>query len=130
MNVLKPHLKSTVITLIQQGISQREIHRKTGIHRKTIRYHVRAMLCAAVDRDPNSSGIGYEVEELIDIEDIDQREHLVEQGALVAIGPNQSLVDSHGQRHGEHAVPCGHEDAQRLQGVAHDVLGLLLQSDC
>lgn len=55
MNVLKPHLKNTVITLIQQGISQREIYRKTGIDRKTIRYHVRAMLSAAVDRDPNSS---------------------------------------------------------------------------
>lgn len=55
MNVLKPHLKNTVITLIRKGISQREIHRKTGIDRKTIRHHVRAMLAPALDGGPNSS---------------------------------------------------------------------------
>jgi transposase len=55
VNVLKPHLKNTVITLAQQGISQHEIHRKTGIDRKTIRHHVRAMLAAALEGDPNSS---------------------------------------------------------------------------
>lgn len=55
VNVLKPHLKSTVITLAQQGVSQHEIHRKTGIDRKTIRHHVRAMLAAALEGDPNSS---------------------------------------------------------------------------
>jgi len=37
MNVLKPNLKATVITLLKKGISQREINRKTGINRKTIR---------------------------------------------------------------------------------------------
>jgi transposase/5S rRNA maturation endonuclease (ribonuclease M5) len=37
MNVLKPHLKTTVETLLGKGISQREIHRKTGINRKTVR---------------------------------------------------------------------------------------------
>lgn len=37
MNVLKPNLKATVITLLEKGISQREISRKTGINRKTIR---------------------------------------------------------------------------------------------
>ena len=37
MNVLKPNLKATVITLLEKGISQREIKRKTGIDRKTIR---------------------------------------------------------------------------------------------
>jgi transposase len=37
MNVLKPNLKATVITLLEKGISQREINRKTGINRKTIR---------------------------------------------------------------------------------------------
>lgn len=34
---MKPNLQSTVITLIQHGVSQHEIHRKTGIDRKTIR---------------------------------------------------------------------------------------------
>lgn len=37
MNVLKPFKKTTVLTLIQNGISQHEISRKTGIDRKTIR---------------------------------------------------------------------------------------------
>ena len=37
MNVLKPYLKATVKTLLGKGISQREITRKTGVDRKTIR---------------------------------------------------------------------------------------------
>ena len=41
MNVLKPHLKTTVETLLAKGISQHEIHRKTGINRKTIRRYAR-----------------------------------------------------------------------------------------
>lgn len=42
-NVLKPHLKSTVLTLISKGISQREIHRLTGIDRKTIRFYAKSV---------------------------------------------------------------------------------------
>jgi transposase len=37
MNVLKPDKKSTIITLLNNGISQREISRKTSIDRKTVR---------------------------------------------------------------------------------------------
>ena len=37
MNVLKPHLQTTIATLLQAGRSQREIERATGIDRKTIR---------------------------------------------------------------------------------------------
>ncbi len=37
MNVLKPNLKITIGTLLEKGLSQREISRKTGIHRRTIR---------------------------------------------------------------------------------------------
>ena len=37
MNVLKPHLGTTIRTLLERGVSQREIHRKTGINRRTIR---------------------------------------------------------------------------------------------
>ena len=54
MNVLKPHLKSTVLTLISQGISQHEIHRLTGIDRKTIRFYVNSMP-VAVEEEANSS---------------------------------------------------------------------------
>jgi transposase len=37
LNVLKPHLQTTVFTLLEAGTSQREIGRVTGIDRKTIR---------------------------------------------------------------------------------------------
>ncbi len=41
MNVLKPHKKATIFTLLQNRVSQHEIHRKTGIDRKTIRRYGR-----------------------------------------------------------------------------------------
>jgi hypothetical protein len=41
MNVLNPNLKTTVKTLLDKGIGQREINRKTGINRKTIRRYGR-----------------------------------------------------------------------------------------
>ena len=37
MNVLKPHLQTTVFTLLEAGTSQREIGRVSGIDSKTIR---------------------------------------------------------------------------------------------
>jgi len=41
MNVLKPDKKSTIITLLKNGISQREISRKTKIRRKTVRKYAK-----------------------------------------------------------------------------------------
>ncbi len=41
MNVLKPSLQTTIKTLLNKEISQREIERKTGIDRKTIRRYAR-----------------------------------------------------------------------------------------
>jgi len=62
MNVLKPNLKTTVETLLDKGISQREINRKAGINRKTIRrygqlYH--EALCDAPEHSnyPNGEGM-------------------------------------------------------------------------
>ena len=37
MNVLKPHLQTTIWTLLRSGATQREIERQTGISRHTIR---------------------------------------------------------------------------------------------
>lgn len=37
MNVLKPHRKISVLTLLERGVSQHEIHRVTGVDRKVIR---------------------------------------------------------------------------------------------
>ena len=41
MNVLKPNLQATIKTLLTKDLSQREINRKTGIDRKTIRRYGR-----------------------------------------------------------------------------------------
>lgn len=43
MNVLKPDKKATLITLLKNRISQREISRKAGIDRKTIRKYGRQL---------------------------------------------------------------------------------------
>ena len=43
MNVLKPHLVTTIHTLLASGTSQRQIERLTGVDRKSIRRQVRAM---------------------------------------------------------------------------------------
>jgi transposase len=37
VNVLKPHRKISVLTLLDRGVSQHEIHRLTGVDRKVIR---------------------------------------------------------------------------------------------
>jgi len=41
MNVLKPDKKATLVTLLKNNIGQREISRKAGINRKTIRKYGR-----------------------------------------------------------------------------------------
>ncbi len=43
MNVLKPDLQATIKTLLSKGVTQREIERKTGIDRKTIRRYARSL---------------------------------------------------------------------------------------
>jgi transposase len=42
LNVLKPHLRTTIETLLGGGASHREIERRTGVDRKTIRRYARA----------------------------------------------------------------------------------------
>jgi transposase len=41
VNVLKPHLRITIGTLLKSGTAQREIERRTGVDRKTIRRYAR-----------------------------------------------------------------------------------------
>ena len=78
-------------------------------------------------------GVGDEVEGLFDGGDSEESEHLVEQGAAVAIGPDHALVDARGERHGEHAGGGLNQQAHSLQRVSHDVfwlgvcVGLLMQ---
>jgi transposase len=42
LNVLKPHLRITIATLLGNGAGQREIERLTGVDRKTIRRYARS----------------------------------------------------------------------------------------
>jgi transposase len=61
VNVLKPHLQTTIWTLLRAGNSQREIERVTGVDRKTIRaYHKRFVAEAA-----NSPGVATGTEQQI-----------------------------------------------------------------
>jgi transposase len=53
LNVLKPHQQSTVFTLLELNKSQREIHRITGIDRKTIRRYT-AIFAARATASANS----------------------------------------------------------------------------
>jgi len=56
MNVLKPSLQTTIKTLLSKEISQREIERKTGIDRKTIRRYGRLSgLITAEEADDSKS---------------------------------------------------------------------------
>ena len=41
MNVLKPHLRTAIQTLLDNGATQREVERFTGVDRKTIRRYQR-----------------------------------------------------------------------------------------
>ncbi len=62
MNVLKPNLKATVETLLARGISHRDIHRKTGIDRKTIRRYARLYHLTKSEDDGHSNcPVGEEV---------------------------------------------------------------------
>ncbi|MGY4319256.1 hypothetical protein ACVWW1_008583 [Bradyrhizobium sp. JR3.5] len=56
MNVLKPHLQSTVFTLLERQTSQREIQRLTGIDRKTIRRY-QAIFVSRRAAEANSPGV-------------------------------------------------------------------------
>ncbi len=51
---MKPHRMGAVITLLQNGVSQREISRKTGVDRKTIRKVAQAMALDTLTDPPNS----------------------------------------------------------------------------
>jgi transposase len=57
VNVLKPYLQATVFTLLDRGQSQREIHRLTGIDRKTIRKYERVYRAQRAATNSNSPGV-------------------------------------------------------------------------
>jgi len=58
LNVLKPHLQTTIWTLLDAGASQREIERVTGIDRKTIRAYQKRFAAAVANSPGVSTGPG------------------------------------------------------------------------
>src|SRR6516165_11887262 len=64
-------------------------------------------------------GIGDKVEGNLDSQDVEQAEHLVEQGALIAVGPYQTFMDAHGEQHREDALGRVYEQADSLHGMPH-----------
>jgi hypothetical protein len=69
-------------------------------------------------------GIRHKIEVIRNRQDLEQARHFIEQSALVAIGPYQPLMNTHGQRHSKAGLRCVHQQSDGLQAVAHDVLGL------
>jgi transposase len=57
VNVLKPHRRIAIETLLQSGASQREIERRTGVDRKTIRRYSAATNARSAPPEPNSPGV-------------------------------------------------------------------------
>ena len=60
MNVLKAHLRITIETLLRNGASHREIRRRTGVDRKTIRRYAAALanspgVATGAEPDPEQS---------------------------------------------------------------------------
>jgi transposase/5S rRNA maturation endonuclease (ribonuclease M5) len=63
MNVLKPHLQTTIETLLEKGVSQREINRKTGVDRKTIRKYAQVHQRLSNDHSKSPTlATGFEVQ--------------------------------------------------------------------
>ncbi len=56
MNVLKPHKKTTIATLIERGLSQREIERISGVNRRTIRAIQQEMAARGANCSTPSTG--------------------------------------------------------------------------
>lgn len=56
MNVVKPHLQTTIATLVAAGKRQREIARVTGVDRKTIRKNQEQFAAAKVNSPTPPTG--------------------------------------------------------------------------
>ena len=61
MNVLKPHLQTTIATLVAAGKGQREIARITGIDRKTIRGYQERFAAAQANSPTVTTGSGAQI---------------------------------------------------------------------
>jgi len=58
---------------------------------------------AADDVPGGVVGVGHKIERLLHAQRVDQQDHLVEQGSLVAVGEYDAFVDATRQRDSEYA---------------------------
>jgi transposase len=56
VNVLKPHQKTTIATLLERGLGQREIERITGVNRRTVRLYQQKYLAETSNCSTPSAG--------------------------------------------------------------------------
>lgn len=106
VNVLKPHLQTTIWTLLKGGASQREIERVTGISRHTIRAYQQRFdadpaNCPGVATDPDGQTAPPRSPTSIPTASSKCEPHRVFIEAQVRLGRNataiyQDLVDRHG----------------------------------
>lgn len=61
MNVLKPHLQTTLLTLLSAGKTQREIGRVTGIDRKTIRNYQARLVAEGANSPRVATGMATQI---------------------------------------------------------------------
>jgi transposase len=118
VNVLKPHLRTTIETLLASGTSQHEIERRTGVARKTIRRYHRALAAnspgvatgsepsAGQTPPPRPPGIG-DAATAVATSACEAHRPWIE--AQVQLGRNavsiyQELVDAHGFAHRYNSV--------------------------
>jgi transposase len=94
VNVLKPHLQTTIWTLLKAGNTQREIERTTGISRHTIRAWAKRF--AAQDDpppDPNCPGVATDSPEPLSDQTAPPRPPASPLGA--SVGTSTSLCEPH-----------------------------------
>ena len=145
MNVLKSHKRITILTLQAGGASQREIARRTGVDRKTIRRHGRAAKSPGVatgsegpggqippPRPPGpdgvSPGLGPQATQPATPSACEAHRAWIE--AQVQLGRNamsiyQDLVEDHGFRHRYNSVKRFVAHLRRREPERFDVLEYL-----
>jgi transposase len=128
LNVLKSHLRITIATLLGRGASQHEIHRRTGVDRKTIRRY------AAVANSPMATGSEEPLEQIPPPRPPAPKEarsaceaHRAWIEEQVALGRNataiyQDLVEQHGFAHRYNSVKRFVRALKRREPERFDVL--------
>ena len=120
MNVLKSHLRITIQTLLASGVSHRQIERRTGVDRKTIRRLARAANSPGVatgsegeagqtppPRPPAQGSLGARKDSQATISACEPHRAWIER--QVSLGRNavsifQDLVEEHGFAHRYNSV--------------------------